>query len=65
MWGLEVDEPVAERMVHAALDHGLLINRTAGTVIRLLPPLTISDSDIDEGITRLGHTFQTAAAEAT
>ena len=24
MWGLEVDEPVAERMVHAALDHGLL-----------------------------------------
>jgi acetylornithine/succinyldiaminopimelate/putrescine aminotransferase len=65
MWGLEVDEPVAERMVHAALGHGLLINRTAGTVIRLLPPLTISDSDIDEGITRLEHTFQTAAAEAT
>ena len=58
MWGLDVDEPVAERMVVAALEHGLIINRTAGTVIRLLPPLTISDDDIDAGLTRLDSAIE-------
>jgi acetylornithine/N-succinyldiaminopimelate aminotransferase len=62
MWGLDLDELVAERMVGAALKHGLIINRTAGTVIRLLPPLTISDDDIDAGLTRLDSTFDTAIA---
>ena len=57
MWGLDTKPSVAERMVPAALEHGLIINRTAATVIRLLPPLTISDADIDEGLTRLGAAF--------
>ena len=57
MWGLDTKPSVAERMVPAALEHGLIINRTAVTVIRLLPPLTISDADIDEGLTRLGAAF--------
>ena len=65
IWGLDVEERVAERMVQTALDNGLIINRTAGTVVRLLPPLTISDADIDEGITRLRAAFETAIAEAT
>ena len=65
IWGLEVAEKVAERMVPVALENGLIINRTAGTVVRLLPPLTISDADIDEGLTRLGASFETAIAEAT
>ena len=65
IWGLDVDERVAERMVQTALDNDLIINRTAGTVVRLLPPLTISDAEIDEALTRLGSTFETAIAEAT
>ena len=32
----------------------MIVNRTAGTVVRLLPPLTITDADIDEGLARLG-----------
>ena len=65
MWGLDVEEDVAARMVPTALDQGLLINRTAGTVIRLLPPFTLSDADIDDGIARLGFAFETAIAEAS
>ena len=64
MWGLDVNEAVAERLVATALDHGLIINRTAGTVIRMLPPLTISDDDIDAGLTRLGAAFKTAISGA-
>ena len=65
MWGLDVDEPVAERMVGAALEHGLIINRTAGTVIRLLPPLTISDDDIDAALTRLDTAIESVIAGGT
>ena len=53
MWGIEVDRAVADRAVDCALARGLVINRTAGTVVRLLPPLNISDDDIDEGLRRL------------
>ncbi len=41
---IELDRPCAE-LVQQALDEGLLINVTAGQVVRLLPPLTLSDDE--------------------
>lgn len=38
-------------IVKAALDRGLLINRTSETVIRLLPPYIITEHDVDEALT--------------
>jgi acetylornithine aminotransferase len=32
----------------AALDKGLLLNVTAGNVVRLLPPLNLSQTDADQ-----------------
>ena len=32
---------------------GLLVNRTAEPVVRLLPPYTVSDADIDEAVATL------------
>jgi predicted acetylornithine/succinylornithine family transaminase len=49
MWGIELDRPAAP-VVEAALGRGLLINRTADTVLRLLPPYVITRSDIDQMI---------------
>jgi acetylornithine/N-succinyldiaminopimelate aminotransferase len=49
MWGIELDRP-ARPVVDAALERGLVINATAGHVVRLLPPLVITKSEIDEGI---------------
>jgi acetylornithine aminotransferase len=43
-------EAAATRIVDDALAHRLLVNRTAGRVVRLLPPLTVSDKEIDEGL---------------
>ena len=54
MRGFEVTPAVADGIVAAGLERGVIVNRTAGTVVRLLPPLTISDADIDEGLARLG-----------
>jgi acetylornithine/succinyldiaminopimelate/putrescine aminotransferase len=48
--GLEMTEAAATQVVDGALAHRLLINRTAGRVVRLLPPLTVSDGEIDEAL---------------
>jgi predicted acetylornithine/succinylornithine family transaminase len=47
IWGLDLDRP-ALPVVEAALELGLLVNRTADTVVRLLPPFIITTADVDE-----------------
>ena len=40
----------AQPVVTAALDRGLLVNRTATSVIRLLPPYVVTKDEIDEAV---------------
>ena len=47
MIGIQLDRPCAE-LVKAGLDAGILINVTAGDVVRLLPPLIITDEQADK-----------------
>ena len=42
---------VARRLL---LDQRLVVNATGPDTIRLLPPLTVSDDEIDEAVRRLG-----------
>jgi acetylornithine/succinyldiaminopimelate/putrescine aminotransferase len=49
MWGVELDRPAAP-VVDAAMQRGLLVNRTADTVISLLPPYVITASELDEAL---------------
>lgn len=49
MIGIELKSKQAGEVVRAALDKGLLL-LTAKTKVRLLPPLTISYEEIDEGL---------------
>ena len=60
MWGLELDRPAAP-VVEAALQIGLLVNRTSDTVVRLLPPFVITRTDIDEALVLLDRAIATAA----
>jgi acetylornithine/N-succinyldiaminopimelate aminotransferase len=52
MRGLDLDRPAAQ-VVEAARERGVLVNGTAKTVVRLLPPLTITEREIDQAIERL------------
>ena len=52
MLAIELDRPCKE-LLTLALDAGLLINVTADSVIRLLPPLILSNAEADEIISRL------------
>lgn len=56
MLGIELDRPAndARKM---GLANGLLFNVTNETVIRLLPPLIISEKEIDELVSRLSKTI--------
>lgn len=47
MIGIELEVDCAE-LVGQALDEGLLINVTAGSVVRLLPPLILSEEEADQ-----------------
>ena len=47
MLAIELDRPCREIMTRA-LERGLLVNVTADTVVRLLPPLVLSDAEADQ-----------------
>jgi predicted acetylornithine/succinylornithine family transaminase len=49
MWGVETAEPAAA-IVARALAMGVLVTTSGEHVVRLLPPLTISEDEIAEGI---------------
>lgn len=52
MIGIELTVPCAE-LVAQALDAHLLINVTAGNVVRLLPPLILTDEEADQIVSTL------------
>ncbi len=56
MIGIELDKP-ANDMRAQGLANGVLFNITADTVVRLLPPLIISEQEIDELVKRLTLTI--------
>lgn len=57
MLAIELDRPCAE-LVSLALNDGLLINVTAGNVVRLLPPLVMKDDEADQLVDQLSQLIQ-------
>lgn len=62
MWGLELTvdaTPVIER----ALKAGLLVNRTAERVVRLLPPFTVTHEDVSNAVSILDEVLTGMSVE--
>ncbi|WKD50969.1 aspartate aminotransferase family protein [Microbulbifer spongiae] len=57
MIGIEINRPCGE-LVEKARAQGLLINVTAGNVLRLLPPLTLTDSECHQLIDAISTLIQ-------
>ncbi len=47
MLGIALTAPVAAAVETAARDRGFLVNTVAPDVVRLLPPLVITDTQVD------------------
>jgi acetylornithine/N-succinyldiaminopimelate aminotransferase len=62
MTGIQFDRDCPE-LVALCRDRGLLINVTAGSVVRLVPPLVISEAEIDELVARLDDAVRAFARE--
>jgi acetylornithine/N-succinyldiaminopimelate aminotransferase len=63
MWGLELTRDAAP-VVPAALARGVVVNRTAETVVRLLPPLIITEPEAEEALARLDAALDDVGAVA-
>jgi acetylornithine/N-succinyldiaminopimelate aminotransferase len=59
IWGLDLERP-ALPVVEAALQLGLLVNRTSDTVVRLLPPYVITASEVDQACALLERAIASA-----
>jgi acetylornithine/N-succinyldiaminopimelate aminotransferase len=63
MIGLETAGPIARAaMARARDEHGLLVNATGDTTLRLVPPLTITAGEVDEALVRLRAALSEVAA---
>lgn len=60
--GLELTEPVAAEVELAAEGHGLIVNAVGADLVRLAPPLTVSNAEIASAVTALTAALDEVAA---
>jgi predicted acetylornithine/succinylornithine family transaminase len=53
LWAVEFQREMAEEVVLACLREGLIVNNVRPTTLRISPPLTTADDDLEEGLDRL------------
>ncbi|PKT69340.1 diaminobutyrate--2-oxoglutarate transaminase [Streptomyces populi] len=66
VWGLEFRDPeLARRVGRAAFTRGLLVETSGARdeVLKLLPPLTVSDAELDEGLEIVAESVTAAAKD--
>lgn len=55
---VEFDSDIGAEVMSACLDRGLLVNRVRPNTIRLMPPLIISNDDIDLGVSIISDSIK-------
>ncbi|WP_430646289.1 acetylornithine transaminase [Agromyces sp. GXS1127] len=60
--GVALTEPVATEVSAAAMRAGLIVNAANDSTIRIAPPLTIGDGELDEFADRFGRALDDVAA---
>jgi predicted acetylornithine/succinylornithine family transaminase len=58
MLACEVDVPAPDVVRRALLEQRLVVNATGPTTVRLLPPLILSEAEVDDGLTRLAAALE-------
>jgi predicted acetylornithine/succinylornithine family transaminase len=61
MIAVDLGRTIAREVAERALQRGLLVNDATPSVLRLTPPLVISDAQIDEAVGILGDAWQEGA----
>ena len=57
MVGVVLEQPIAQEVVKEALNHGLILNAPSPSVLRLTPPLVVTEEDCETAVSRLAETI--------
>jgi acetylornithine/succinyldiaminopimelate/putrescine aminotransferase len=64
MLGVELAEGLDAKAIYADLiDHGLIVNAVTPTTLRLVPPITVTDEEIDEAVALIVASLERALAD--
>ena len=58
MIGMELERPVARDLMLKCLENGLVLNAVGDSILRFLPPLNISEDDVDEAMEKLNRSWK-------
>jgi len=58
-----LSEDIAPRVARAGLETGVIVNAVGQRVLRMVPPLIITEAQVDEAVRRLGAAFDLAMTE--
>jgi acetylornithine aminotransferase/acetylornithine/N-succinyldiaminopimelate aminotransferase len=64
MRAVDVKHNLAGKIVEKAMNHGVLLNALGGDTLRIIPPLVVSQNDLDEAAEKLDFALTDIAHEA-
>jgi len=63
MIGVTLNQPVARELMLESLKGGLLFNAIGDKTLRFLPPLIVTNNDVDEAMQKLAAAYETVSAK--
>ena len=64
MWAIQFSTDIGERVTNAALEAGLIVNNVRPNAVRLAPPLTVTEEELEQGLAILEHVIEDGPAVA-
>ncbi len=61
MWAVQFSGDIGERITNDALANGLILNNVRPNAVRIVPPLTVTDEELEQGLAILEHVIDTDA----
>ncbi len=58
LWAIQFSTDIGERVTNAALESGLIVNNVRPNAVRLAPPLTVSEEELEQGLAILEHVIE-------
>ena len=58
MWAVEFSSDIGERITNAALENGLIVNNVRPNAVRITPPLTVTEEELEQGLAVLEHVIE-------
>ena len=58
MWAVQFTTDAGERITNSALANGLILNNVRPNAVRIVPPLTVTDEELEQGLAILEHVIE-------